>query len=164
MRKFHWKKLCASTLACIMLVTGIPASAFAQTETLKEVENVIEKVQRNVGEITNQVEENTQKLAKQNEYFGRVFRGMEDMTRLLYVSVNAINTMGEAHTKQGVVIGNTVTINQDIVADIQNINEQFAAINSMVESNVSDIAEMTSHIASINGMVDKMNHIFNEVK
>jgi len=31
MRKFHWKKLCASTLACIMLVTGIPASAFAQT-------------------------------------------------------------------------------------------------------------------------------------
>ena len=31
MRKFYWKKLCASALACIMLVTGIPASAFAQT-------------------------------------------------------------------------------------------------------------------------------------
>ncbi|MBO5352820.1 MAG: hypothetical protein J6A77_05935, partial [Lachnospiraceae bacterium] len=133
-------------------------------ETLKEVEAVIEKVQRNVGEITAQVEENTQKMEKQNEYFGHVFQGMEDMTKLLRTSAEVVNTMGDAHTKQSAVIGTTVAINQDIAEDIRSINEQFGAINAMVESNVNDITEMTSHVTSINGMVDRINSILKDVE
>ena len=128
-------------------------------ESLEEVEAVISRVQANVDEITFHVEENSQKLEKQNEYFGNVFKGMQDMTELLHISVEAVNTMGTAHDKQSDVIRNTVSINQDIAERIQNENQQFISINQMVESNVNDITGITEQIYSINGMVDEINNL-----
>ena len=42
-----------------------------------------------------QVSENAAKLGTQNEYFANVFAYMNDMTELLKVSVDAMETMGE---------------------------------------------------------------------
>lgn len=131
-------------------------------QSLDEVEAVIARVQGNVNEITLHVEENSQKLEKQNEYFGNVFKGMKDMTELLHTSVDAVNTMGDAHNKQAAVIKDTVSINQDIVESIRNENEQFKSINAMVESNVNDITGMTEQVNSINEMVDQINHLLKE--
>lgn len=128
-------------------------------DSLTEVESVIARVQDNVREITAHVDENSEKLDKQNEYFNNVFKGMQDMTELLHASVIAVNTMGDAHDKQSGVIKDTVLINNDIARSIQNENEQFNSINAMVESNVNDITEMTEQIGSINKMVDEMNHL-----
>ena len=128
-------------------------------ESLDEVTAVIARVQHNVNEITLHVEENSQKLEKQNEYFNNVYTSMQNMTELLNVSVNAVNTMGDAHDKQAAVIKNTVTINKDIAESIKNENEQFNCINAMVESNVNDITEMTEQVNSINGMVDEMSNL-----
>ena len=125
-------------------------------ESLQEVETVIVRVQENVSEITRHVEENSQKLEKQNGYFNSVFKGMQNMTNLLNVSVDAVNTMGEAHKSQASVIRNTVVINKDIAEGVQNENRQFSGINAMVESNVKDIAEMAEQVNLINGMVDEM--------
>lgn len=130
-------------------------------ETLKEVEVVIERVQSNVKEITLQVEENSTKLSTQSEYFANVFQSMQDMTELLNVSVNAVNTMGDAHSKQAEVIKKTVSINQDIAESIRNENEQFAAINAMAESNAADIAEVAAQASAINSMVDEMSELLN---
>ncbi len=128
-------------------------------ESLDEVEAVIARVQSNVSEITVHVEENSEKLDKQNEYYNNVFMGMRDMTELLSVSVDAVKTMGNAHNKQAEVINNTVSINQDIAEGIQNVNGQFISINEMVESNVNDITKMTEQVSTINGMVDEINMI-----
>lgn len=128
-------------------------------ESLDEVETVIARVQNNVEEITLHVKENSQKLNKQSEYYNNVFKGMQDMTELLNVSVTAVNTMGDAHNKQSDVIKNTVSINQDIAESIRNENEQFVSINAMVETNVNDISEMTTQANSINGMVDEINNL-----
>lgn len=128
-------------------------------ESLNEVETVIARVQSNVSEITAHVEENSQKLGKQNEYFNHVFQGMQDMAELLNTSVDTVNTMGKAHNKQSEVIKNTVLINKDITENIRNENEQFHSINRMVESNVNDITEMTEQVSSINQMVDEMNQM-----
>ena len=128
-------------------------------ETLKEVQTVIGRVQSNVKEITMQVEENSAKLQTQNEYFENVFKGMQDMTELLNVSVNAVNTMGEAHSRQSEVIKKTVTINQDIAQSIKNANEQFASINAMAESNANDTAEVALQANTINSMVDEMSEL-----
>lgn len=126
-------------------------------DSLNEVEAVIARVQENVNEITLHVEENAEKLNKQNEFYHNVFEGMQDMTALLTESTNAVNTMGEAHSKQAEVIVNTVQINNDIAESIRQENQQFSSINSMVETNVNDIAEMTKQINVINEMANEIN-------
>ncbi len=128
-------------------------------ETLKEVESVIARIQHNVNEITTQVEENSSKIDTQNEYFDKVFQSMKEMTELLHVSVQAVATMGDAHEKQSEVIKNTVSINRDIAESIRNTNEQFAAINSMAESNASDTMEVAEQASAINTMVDEMSQL-----
>lgn len=130
--------------------------------SLEEVEAVIARVQKNVNEITLHVEENSQKLEEQRGYFDNVFKGMQDMTEYLTTSVDAINTMGDAHNKQADVIRNTVSINKDIAENIRMENQQFESINGMVESNVNDITEMTGQIDLINGMVDEINKLLND--
>lgn len=131
-------------------------------ESLKNVQAVIERVQRNVSDITAQVEENSQKLQKQNEYFINVYEGMQDMTGLLNVSVDAVKAMGEAHREQADVIRNTVLINQDIADSIRNENEQFTAISAMAESNAGDTAEVAAHAGTINDMVNEMENLLKQ--
>ena len=126
-------------------------------ETLKEVETVINRVQDNVSEITAQIEVNSSKVGTQNEYFDQVFQSMEEMKELLNVSVQAVTTMGDAHEKQSEVIKNTVSINQNIAESIRNTNEQFAAINSMAESNANDTIKVGEQASAINKMVDEMS-------
>ncbi len=130
--------------------------------SLKEVEAVIGRVQNNVKEMTKQIEENSSKLDTQNEYFENVFQSMQDMTKLLNVSVDAVNTMGEAHHKQAEVIKKTVSINQDIAKSIRNENEQFGSINAMAENNANDTAQVTTHASAINDMVDEMNKLLKQ--
>jgi len=145
-----------------VVATEVGNLANSTQESLKVVESVIERVQNNVKEITAQVEENTTKLGKQNEYFENVFEGMKGMTELLNASVSAIDTMGEAHGKQAEVIKKTVSINQDIAESIRNENEQFNSINVMAESNANDTAEVTAQANTINEIVEKMTVLLNQ--
>lgn len=130
-------------------------------ESLKDVQLVIERVQKNVIEITAQVEENYTKLGKQNEFFVNVFDGIKDMTNLLHVSVDAVKSMGDAHREQSEVIKNTVLINQDIAESIRTENEQFSVIREMAESNAIDTAEISTQANVINEMVNKMSQLLN---
>ena len=128
-------------------------------DTLQEVETVIERIQSNVKEITKQIEENSSKLDTQNEYFENVFQSMQGMTELLHVSVDVINTMGEAQNKQSEVIKKTVSINQEIAQSIRNENAQFASINSMAESNANDTTQVATQASAINDMVEEMSKL-----
>ena len=128
-------------------------------ESLEEVSKVIQAVQNNVQEITMYVDDNSQKLEKQNEYFSNVYTGVQDMTQLLEAATDAVNAMGEAHDRQAAVIQNTVSINKEIADDIGSENIQFHSINGMVASNVNDIAAISNQINTINGMVDQINSL-----
>lgn len=125
-------------------------------ESLKVVQTVIERVQQNVRDITTQVEENSVKMDTQNGYFSNVFACIQDMTALLKVSVDAVETMGDAHSKQAEVIKKTVSINKDIAESIRYENEQFNSINAMAESNASDTTNVAMQASRINEMVDRM--------
>lgn len=128
-------------------------------DSLQEVETVIESVQCNVDEITMKVQDNSKKMERQNEYFANVFTGIQDMTQLLGASADAIDTMGEAHSKQAMVIQNTVSINQEVAENIRNEIKQFHSINEMMEANADDVSKMTAQINAINGMVDELNRL-----
>lgn len=145
-----------------VVATEVGNLANSTQESLKEVESVIERVQNNVREITMQIEENSTKLGTQNEYFANVFQGMQDMTELLNISVSAISTMGDAHSKQAEVIEKTVTFNQDIAESIRNENEQFNSINAMAESNANDITAVAAQAGIINEMVDEISKLLKQ--
>lgn len=133
-------------------------------ESLQDIEKVIERVTNNVNEITLHVEENSRKLTTQNEFFSNVFRGMQDMTDLLNISVSAIKTMGSAHDNQSNVIRNTIAINQAIAVSIKNENEQFNTINAMAEGNANDTIQVAVQASKINDMVDEMSKLLNSYK
>lgn len=139
-----------------VVATEVGNLANSTQESLKVVQEVIERVQQNVQDITTQIEENATKLNTQNEYFANVFTCMEKMTELLNISVQTVDTMGDAHSKQAEVIKETVSINQDIAESFQNANEQFLFINDMAESNANDTTEAATQANTINDMVDKM--------
>lgn len=142
-----------------VVATEVGNLANSTQQSLTEVKTVIERVQNNVKEINVQVNENSSKLETQNNYFANVFRSMQDMTELLNISVNAINTMSEAHNKQAEVIQKTVSINQDIAESIKNENEQFVSINALAESNADDTTDVTAQANTINDMVEEMNRL-----
>lgn len=145
-----------------VVATEVGNLANSTQNSLREVEAVIERVQKNVREITIQVDENSAKLGTQNEYFSNVFRSMQEMTKLLNVSVGAVDTMGEAHGRQAEVIKKTVSINQDIAANFRSANEQFNSINAMAESNANDTTRVAAQAGSINEMVDEMNRLLKQ--
>ncbi|MBO5094535.1 MAG: hypothetical protein J6C33_09280, partial [Lachnospiraceae bacterium] len=133
-------------------------------DSLKVVQEVIERVQQNVRNITSQIEENASKLETQNTYFTNVFQCMQDMTKLLNLSVQAIGTMGDAHDRQTEVIQKTVSINQSIAESIRSENEQFRSINAMAETNADDTSEVTAQACAINDMVGQMNRLLGQNK
>lgn len=139
-----------------VVATEIGKLANNTQDSLKDVQGVIERVQQNVTEIITQVEENSEKLGKQNEYFANVFEGIRDMTKLLKMSVANIQAMGEAHGEQAEVIKKTVLINQDIAENIKNENEQFSTISAMAESNANDTTEVSAQANTIRDMVDQI--------
>lgn len=142
-----------------VVATEVGNLAHSTQESLKEVEAVIELVQDNVKEITLQIEENANKLGKQNEYFDNVFDSLQDMTELLNRSVNVIGNMGEAHGKQSQVIKKTVSINQEIAESFRSTNEQFESISAMAECNASDTTEVAAQAGSIGEMVEEINQL-----
>ena len=142
-----------------MVATEVGSLANSTQESLRVVEAVIERVQQNVREITAQVEENSTKLGEQSEYFAHVFKSLRDMTALLNVSVEAIQTMGDTYSKQSEVIERTVSINEGIAESIRSENEQFNTINNMAESNANDTAEVAKQAGLINEMVDEISRL-----
>lgn len=142
-----------------VVATEVGNLANSTQESLKEVQAVIERVQQNVTDITAQVDENTAKLGKQNEYYENVFSCMQDMTALLNTSVESIRTMAEAQAKQSEVIKQTISINQDIAENIKNEHEQFTSINAMADTSANATAAVATQAGAINGMVEKMTQL-----
>ncbi len=126
-------------------------------ESLEQVAAVITKIQQNVSDMTGFVEENSEKLEKQNEYFNAVFSGIRDMIEVLHTSIDNIKAMGEARDKQATVIRSTVSINENIAESIQQENTEFCGINHMVENNTQDVARMAEQVAELNRMVEQIN-------
>lgn len=130
-------------------------------DSLGEVQKVISKIQDNVRDMTTYIEENSHKLASQNEVFLSTFSSMKEMIVLLKRSMEDTAAMGEVHTKQEAVIGRTVSINEAIAESIQKENNEFTNISSMVESNASEVMQMTEQIDLINKMIEEMDELLN---
>lgn len=131
-------------------------------KSLITIQAVIRKIQENVNDITVQVNENSIKLDEQNKYFTNVFNCMQNMTELLNVSANAVETMDSAHENQAEVIKNTISINQNIAENIKNENERFHYINSMAETNAKDTLEVSKQANTVNDTVSQITELLQQ--
>lgn len=131
-------------------------------ESLNEVTTVIAKVQERVSEMTAFVDDNTEKLNAQSKFFNEVFVEIKEMIEIIHISINSINSMGDAHSKQSEVIETTIQINEDIAESIKQENAEFVNINGMVESNTADVVNMTEQVNILNQMVEKMNQLLSQ--
>lgn len=131
-------------------------------DSLVKVQEISNKIQDNVNEMTEFVANNAQKLSEQSQHFTNAFTSLKEMVDLIRHSINDIDVMNEVHGKQAQVISETVTINEDIARNIQMENEEFTNIASMVESNTTDIMNISDQIDRINKMVDEIDGILNE--
>lgn len=145
-----------------VVATEVGNLANSTRESLSKISSVIERVQKNVHEITHQIGENSDKLGTQNAYYANVFQSMQEMTWLLKQSVDTINSMGDAHNSQATVIRSTVAINQEIAESIRAENRQFVTIHAMADSNAIDTTNVAQAAGSINEMVEEMSKLLNQ--
>ncbi len=130
-------------------------------DSLVEVQKVIGRIQDNVKEMSAFINDNTQKLANQNDIFMKTFESIKEMIILLKRSMEDISDMNEVHKKQEEVIRKTVHISESIAGSIQDENKEFSYISEMVESNTADIMQMTEQVDTINHMIEEMNDLLN---
>ena len=145
-----------------VVATEVGKLAENTQSSLKDVGEIIGRVQQNVDEITTQVGKNAEKLSEQNEQFKTVFGSIREMTDMLGVSVDAVGEMDQAHKRQSEVIRRTVEINRDIAESIQSENEQYASISAMAESNADNTEQVAVQAGTINEMVDEINRLLND--
>lgn len=147
-----------------VVAQSVGALANDTQNSLGQVSPVVQKIQGSVAEMMNIVNDNTEKLKKQNEYFNSVFTGIQEMIDVLQLSIENIATMGDAHDKQAVVIKNTVQINKEIADSIMQENKEFANINNMAEDNARDIEQITAQVNILNQMVNEINSLLSQEK
>jgi methyl-accepting chemotaxis protein len=145
-----------------VVATEVGKLAESTSSSLNDVSAVIDRVQLNVKEITNQVENNASKLEEQNDQFKKVFGDVRDMSTMLKESVDAVSEMNDAIKRQSEIIKQTVDINQNIAESIREENQQFISIRTMAENNAKNTEEVAAQAKTINEMVDEISRLLNE--
>ena len=125
-------------------------------ESLKNVDEVVSRVQSGSAEVSKFMNQNAGQLLKQNKVIAETVEGIRKMMDLLKKSVDAI---AEADTIQGMqnkVIQETVEINEDIAQRIHLENEEFTNIAGMVQNSSKEILELSEQVEKINAMVEEL--------
>ena len=129
----------------------------ASTKTsLQNVNDVIVRVQTGTNDVSRFMDKNAEQLKKQNEVIVETVEGIRRMIEGLKNSVTAVEQAEEMRLAQGKVIGETVTINEDIAGGIQIENQEFGNIADMVQSNTEEIMTISNQVDTINKMVNEL--------
>lgn len=121
--------------------------------SLKDVQEVIQRIQNDVEEMSAFVNENTEKLLFQNKALTQTFEGIREMIVILKESLSAINEIHGIYNKQGNVIEQTRDINGEISKAIENENQDFRNIAAMIDVNAQEISNMAVQVETIKTMV-----------
>ncbi|MBQ7782746.1 MAG: hypothetical protein IJ368_02125, partial [Oscillospiraceae bacterium] len=128
-------------------------------QSLAEIQSVMDRVKKNVEEMTAYVGDNNKKLMRQNEYFSDVFSNMQEINVLLRQSMDEITAMSRVHERQSDIIRTTVDINADIAESIENENKEFNAISDIVGNNAKDAVHMQNQVDAINAMAGQIDEL-----
>lgn len=127
--------------------------------SLQSVNDVIVRVQTETNNVSKFMDENTQQLQRQNQVIVETVEGIRMMIQRLKKSVTAVEQAAEMRLAQNRVIGETVSINEDIASGIQLENTEFNNIASMVQSNAGEIMTIFHQVDTIDKMVSELEKL-----
>lgn len=133
--------------------------AISTKDSLKNVTDVVSRVQNGATEVSEFMNENAEQLLKQNKVIVDTVKGIRTMMELLKQSVEAIDQADSIRYTQSKVIKETVEINEDIAKSIAKENSEFSNIAGMVQNNAEDIVALSNQVDSINDMITELEKI-----
>ena len=128
-------------------------------ESLKNVNDVVIRVQGGSNDVSRFMNENVEQLMNQNKVIVETVEDIRKMLNLLKKSVEAIEQADQIRDDQSKVIQETVDINEDIANRIHSENEEFSNIASMVQSNSKDVVVLSEQVDNINSMVNQLEEL-----
>ncbi|MBQ3513054.1 MAG: hypothetical protein IJA32_04550 [Lachnospiraceae bacterium] len=131
-------------------------------ESLKDVNEVVSRVQNGTEDVSKFMNENAKQLLEQNHVIVETVKGIRNMMELLKKSVEANKQADKIRELQNQIIQETVVINEDIAERIHQENAEFANITSMVQSNTDEIVVLSDQVDSINGMIKELEELLRE--
>ena len=127
--------------------------------SLQNVNNIIVRVQTGADNVSRFINENAAQMQKQNQVVVETVEAIHEMMEQLKSTVSAVEQAVETGVVQKQVIRETVSINEDIAADIKQENEEFNNIADMLKNNVEEIKTMTIQVDTINTMVTELESL-----
>lgn len=97
-------------------------------DSLKNVNDVVTRVQNGTENVSKIMNENTTQQLAQNKLIGETVEGIRNMMDLLKQSVEAIKQADTICMNQNAIISETVSINEDIAKCILNENDEFTVM------------------------------------
>ncbi|MBQ4523011.1 MAG: hypothetical protein IJA10_08695 [Lachnospiraceae bacterium] len=128
-------------------------------ESLKNVNEVVSRVQNGTENVSKFMNENAKQLLNQNHVIVETVKGIRNMMELLKQSVEANKQADKIRELQNQIIQETVVINEDIAERIHQENEEFANIASMVQSNTDEIMVLSDQVDNINHMIKELEEL-----
>lgn len=131
-------------------------------ETVNEIQTVIGEVNKSIQSMTGIVSDNSLRLGEQNESIRNTCSGIENMISMLRESLSAINEINELFGKQETIMSQTNAVNNEIVDAVEQENNDFTDICSMISHNAQNAEQMAKQVKTIKTMVDKMTALLAE--
>ncbi|MBQ2801366.1 MAG: hypothetical protein IJF03_08260 [Lachnospiraceae bacterium] len=128
-------------------------------DSLKNVNDVVTRVQNGTENVSRIMNENTTQQLAQNKLIGETVDGIRKMMDLLKESVKAIKQADTICINQNTIISETVSINEDIAKCILNENNEFSNIASMVQGNTEEIMTLSGQVDVINSMIKELEEL-----
>ena len=128
-------------------------------ESLKNVNEVVTRVQSGTNDVFMFMNQNAEQLLSQNKVIVETVEGIRTMMELLKKSVDTIAQADQIRDAQSKVIQETVEINEDIAKRIHSENDEFSNIARMVQSNSEEILVLSEQADNINAMVEELEEL-----
>lgn len=133
--------------------------AASTKDSLKNVTDIVLRIQNGATEVSEFMNENTEQLLKQNKVIVDTVEGIRTMMELLKKSLEAVGQADSIRNEQNEVIRETVAINEDIAQSIESENTEFGNIAEMVQSNAQDIVTLSNQVENINNMITELEKL-----
>lgn len=128
-------------------------------DSLKNVNEVVTRMQDGTKEVSLFINDNAEQLIQQNLVINKTTEGIRMMIELLKKSVSSIKCADKIRNEQNQIIAKTVKINEDIAERIHTENTEFTNITEMVQSNSQEIVGLSEQIDTINSMIKELENL-----